>query len=134
MIVERIGKALKLKLGQYLPQSGMGKAINYSLGLWKALSLYLDNGLLEIDNNLVENAIRPTALGKKNWLFFGSEDSGQRSAIIYTLVENCKRQGIDPVEYLKDVLSRLPGMKMNEVESLTPANWKAERSSDEQAA
>jgi transposase len=134
MIVRRIGKALNLKLGQYLPQSGMGKAINYSLGLWSALSLYLDNGLLEIDNNLVENAIRPTALGKKNWMFFGSEDSGQRSAIIYTILENCKRQGIDPGEYLKDVLTRFPGMDIRDAATLTPANWLAARSAVDQAA
>ena len=63
---------------------------------------------IEIDNNLVENAIRPTAIGKKNWLFVGEADAGQRGAILYTLIESCRRRGIDPHAYLRDVLARLP--------------------------
>jgi transposase len=73
-------------------------------------------------------------LGKKNWMFFGSEDSGQRSAIIYTILETCKRHGIDAGEYLREVLTRLPAMKNHEAESLTPANWAAARTPADQAA
>ena len=73
----------------------------------------------------MENAIRPTALGKKNWMFIGHPEAGERSAIIYTLLENCKRQGINPREYLHDVLSRLPAMTNWQTASLTPANWLA---------
>ena len=66
----------------------MGQAIEYALGQWPALSVYLSDGRVEIDNNPVENAIRPTAIGKKNWLFFGGAQAGERSAILYTIVES----------------------------------------------
>ena len=80
-------------------------------------------GGLEIDNNLVENAIRPTALGKKNWLFMGDADAGERGAILYTIIETCRRRGIDPNAYLKDVLTRLPRMTNHQVHEVTPAAW-----------
>lgn len=70
----------------------------------------------KIDNNLVENAIRPTAIGKKNWLFIGDADAGQRSAIIYTVIENCRRRGLDPFAYLREVLTRLPNMTNHQVQ------------------
>ena len=78
---------------------------------------------MEIDNNLVENAIRPTAVGKKNWLFVGEADAGQRSAIIYTVIETCRRQGLNPYQYLRDVLSRLPNMTNHQIPEVIPANW-----------
>jgi hypothetical protein len=78
---------------------------------------------VEIDNNLVENAIRPTAIGKKNWLFVGEAEAGERSAIIYTLIESCRRRGLDPYAYLRDVLTRLPMMTNQQVHEVTPANW-----------
>lgn len=106
-----------------LPQSLTGKAIDYALGQWKALQVYLGNGLVEIDNNLVENAIRPTALGKKNWLFFGHAEAGQRSAIIYTIIESCRRRGLDPYGYLRDVLTRLPHATNWQIKDLTPEAW-----------
>jgi hypothetical protein len=105
----------------------MGQAIHYALNQWPTLVRFLDHGEVEIDNNLVENAIRPTAIGKKNWLFFGSEEAGQRSAVIYTLIENCKRHGVEPYTYLKDVLERLPNTTNQEVGQLTPLNWKKAR-------
>ncbi len=76
-----------------------------------------------IDNNLVENAIRPTALGQKNWLFIGDADVGEHGAIIYTLIESCRRRGIDPYAYLKDVLTRLPKLTNHQVPEVTPAAW-----------
>ena len=88
-----------------------------------AAKVYLDNGKVEIDNNLVENAIRPTTLGKKNWLFIGEANAGERSAIIYTVIESCRRRGIDPYAYLKDVLARLPHTTNHRVVDLTPAEW-----------
>ena len=127
MLLARIEKMLKLKLSQHRPTSAMGSAIAYTLSLWPQLIRFRDDGRLEIDNNLVENAIRPTALGKKNWMFIGHPEAGDRSAILYTLLENCKRQGINPREYLHDVLSRLPSMTNQQTQSLTPANWLAAR-------
>lgn len=86
-------------------------------------------GQAEIDNNLVENAIRPTALGKKNFLFIGHPEAGWRSAVIYSVPGSCRRLGIDPHEYLRDVLRRLPDMKISQIEQITPAAWaKAKKS------
>jgi len=127
MILSRIERALKLKLPAHLPKSQMGQALSYALGHWQQLLRFAEDGRLEIDNNLVENAIRPTALGKKNWLFIGHPQAGQRSAIIYTLLANCRRLGINPREYLRDVLSRLPSMTNKHVIELLPAKWLATR-------
>ena len=106
-----------------LPKSLLGQAIAYALGQWSRLEVYLTDGRVEIDNNLNENAIRPTKLGAKNWLFIGNEGAGQKCAILYTIVENCRRLGIAPRDYLEDVLTRLPGMKAGEVAALVPAAW-----------
>ena len=124
-IVERLQRALtKLKTsGRHLPQSPLAGAIEYSLGLWRTLTVYLADGRVEIDNNLVENAIRPTAIGKKNWLFVGDADAGERSAIIYTIIESCRRRGLDPYAYLKDVLTRLPHMTNWQIPDVTPEAW-----------
>lgn len=133
MMLTRLEKALKVNLGQHRPTSAMGKAISYALSLWPQLLRFRDDGRLEIDNNLVENAVRPTALGKKNWMFIGHPDAGQRSAIIYTLLECCKRRGINPQEYLRDILERIPAMTNQQTRSLTPANWLAEKRADQAA-
>jgi transposase len=124
-IVQRIERALiKLKAGgRHLPQSPLGTAIDYTLGLWPTLEVYLADGRVEIDNNLVENAIRPTAVGKKNWLFVGEADAGERSAIIYTLTECCRRRGLNPFAYLRDALTRLPNMTNRQIPEVTPAAW-----------
>ena len=107
-----------------LPQSALGKAIHYALKQWSPLQTYLQDGRIEMDNNLCENAIRPSKLGAKNWLFIGNGFSGEKTAILYTIIENCRREEIDPREYLEDVLTRLPDMKTSQVAALTPANWK----------
>jgi len=108
MVMERLHRALNKLQPRYLPQSLMGQAIGYALNQWPVLERFLEHGEVEIDNNLVENAIRPTALGRKNWLFFGSEEAGACSAVIYTLIENCRMHGVEPYTYLKDVLEHLP--------------------------
>ena len=111
----------------YLPKSPTRKAINYTLERWDELSVYLTNGEVEIDNNLIENAIRPSALGKKNWMFFGSKDGGWQNAVMYTIMSNCKMHGINPEEYLKDVLCQLPHITADQARQLTPAKWLAAR-------
>ena len=123
MIVERLHRALVRVQSRVLPQSLLGQAISYALGQWPTLTVYLEDGRVEIDNNLVENAIRPTALGKKNWLFIGADTAGDRSAILYTVIESCRRRGLDPYAYLKDVLTRLPAMTNRQLPEITPANW-----------
>jgi len=124
-IVKRLERTcLHLKRsGRFLPQSLLGLAIEYALGQWQTLDVYLADGKVEIDNNLVENAIRPTALGKKNWLFMGEADAGERGAIIYTVIESCRRRGLDPYAYLKDVLTRLPTMTNHQISEVTPQAW-----------
>ena len=122
-IFERMQKAFLSMKSRYLPKSAMSRAIAYGLAQWPRLALWLQDGRLEIDNNLVENAIRPTAIGKKNWMFFGAAGAGQRSAVLYTIIENCRLHGIDPYTYLRDVLTRLPSMTNHQVAELTPQAW-----------
>jgi transposase len=112
---------------RHLPQSHMGKALTYLLKQWEPLGRFLEDGRVEIDNNLAENSIRPTAVGKKNWLFIGAEAAGETSAILYTLIESARRRGIDPFEYLRDALTRLPRMKASQIATLTPQAWAAAR-------
>ena len=106
-----------------LPKSGFGQAIGYALEQWSTLTRYAQEGRLEIDNNLIENAIRPTAVGKKNFLFIGHPAAGWHSAVIYSLIGSCRRHGINPHEYLRDVLSRLPAATNHQIPELTPAAW-----------
>jgi transposase len=103
--------------------SATSKAIHYSLKRWSALKCYLDDGDIPIDNNWVENQIRPWALGRKNWLFAGSLRSGQRAAAVMSLIQSAKINGHDPYAYLKDVLERLPTQKASAVSELLPHNW-----------
>jgi transposase len=130
MIHRRLKKAIdRLALRRsILPKSKLGKAVHYAIKQWPNLETYIGDGRVEICNNLVENAIRPTKLGAKNWLFIGNEVSGQKCAILFTIVENCRRLGINPKEYLTDVLTRLPGMLAKDAIRLTPANWLKARS------
>jgi transposase len=125
MIIDRIHRALiRLKLkGRHLPQSALGKAIDYALTIWPMLTVYLEDGRVEIDNNPVENAIRPTAIGKKNWLFIGEAEAGQRSAILFTIIEACRYRGIDPQSYLREVLTRLPTLTNRQIKDVTPEAW-----------
>src|SRR5262249_2705820 len=102
----------------------LGKALRYCLAEWKPLNRYLSDGRLEIDNNLTENAIRPSALGKKNWLFIGHPEAGWRSAVIYSIVVSCRRRAIDPWQYLSDVFKPLPALKQTQLQTLLPAHWK----------
>jgi transposase len=134
MVVERLHRALHRLQPRYLPQSPMGQAISYALNQWPTLERFLEHGEVEIDNNLVENAIRPTAIGKKNWLFFGSAEAGQRSAVMYTLIANCRLHGVEPYAYLKAVLERLPRTTNQQVAQLTPLRWKNARQSPIQLA
>lgn len=128
-ILAEIESTLRAAQAKFLPQSLTSKAIHYTVELWDRLLVYTRHGHMEIDNNLVENAIRPVALGKKNWLFFGSAESGKTSAIIYSLLESCRKLDIKPHEYLRDVLTRLPTMTNQTARLYTPSQWKAARTS-----
>ena len=119
---------MKVRLDQLaptlLPQSPLGKAVSYALSEWDALNRYLEDGRLEIDNNLTENALRPSCVGKRNYLFFGHPEAGWRSAVIYSVIVSCRRRRIDPWEYLRDLMRRLPAAKNHDIPDLVPARWK----------
>ena len=106
-----------------LPQSSLGKALSYFINEYDALIGYLENGLFEIDNNLVENSIRSPVVGRRRWLFIGHPDAGWRSAVIYSLIISCRRRGINPQAYLTDVLARLPSMNITQIAALLPSRW-----------
>ena len=99
---------------------GTAKAIDYSLKRWAALYRYAGNGALPIDNNPVENAIRPICLGKKNWLFTGSERAGKRAAAIQSLLATAALNGLDPASWLRDTLEKFPTCLNSEIDSLLP--------------
>jgi hypothetical protein len=109
--------------------SATARAIDYSLKRWTALVRYIDDGELPIDNNWVENRIRPIALGRQNWLFAGSLRAGKRAAAVMSLVQSAKLNGHDPYAYLKDVLTRLPTQPASRIEELLPHRWRPANSS-----
>jgi len=106
-----------------LPKSALGKAIGYSLSQWSQLVRYPEHGYLEIDNNWIENVIRPLALGRKNYLFAGSHDGARRAAIIYSLVATAKKHNVEPFAYLKDVIVRIADFPYNKRDLLLPPHW-----------
>lgn len=107
-----------------LPGSPIGKAIAYCLPRWEKLSIYTTNAMLNIDNNPVENAIRPIAIGRKNYLFAGSHEAAQRAAMIYSLFATCRLHAINPYDWLKDVLERMHLYTTKNIAELLPQNWK----------
>jgi transposase len=131
MVLERVFKAMTLLRARCLPGGALAKALDYSLERREGLSRFLGDGRIEIDSNLVENAIRPCAIGRKNWLFIGHPEAGDRAAIFYSIMASCRLHGVNAYDYLCDVLRRLPGAMASEVESFTPAAWaKTKRTAD----
>lgn len=111
------------KLREFLPKSPTAMAIGYALKHWNALTRYLDDGAIAIDNNAAERALREIAVGRKNWLFAGSERGGEACAIVTSLIETAKAHGHDPLAYLTDVLERLPTTLNRDIDGLLPMNW-----------
>lgn len=122
-ILEGLGKWMKEQYLQTLPMSIIGKALGYSIERWEELCLYTSDGKLNIDNNPVENSIRPVAIGRKNYLFAGSHEAAQRSAMLYSLLGTCKLHGINPFIWLRDILRRIATHPINRIEELLPQNW-----------
>ena len=106
-------------------KSELAGAMRYALSRWKALTNYIHDGRTSIDNNAAERSIRGIALGRKNYLFAGSDNGGNRAAAIYSLIETCKLNTIDPEAYLRDILARIPDHKINRIDELLPWNWQA---------
>ena len=105
--------------------SATAKALDYSLRRWEALTRFVDDGRLPIDNNWIENQIRPIAIGRNNWLFAGSLRAGQRAAAVMSLIQSARMNGHDPYAYLKDVLTRLPTHKASRIDELLPHRWQS---------
>ena len=114
---------IEATLSRLSAKTEVAKAMRYALGRWTALSRYVDDGTLEIDNNAAERSIRGIALGRKNWLFAGSDAGGERAAAIYSLIETCKLNGIDPEAYLRSILASIADHPINRVAELLPWNW-----------
>ena len=123
-VLESLGRWMKETYVKVLPKSAIGKALGYSISRWPELMLYATDGKLNIDNNPVENSIRPVAIGRKNYLFAGSHEAAKRSAILYSLMGTCKLHGINPFIWLRDVLQRIATHPINKIEELLPHNWK----------
>lgn len=124
-ILDRLEKYLNANSGLVLPSSAIGIALEYTLKRWTKLTEYIHHGEAEIDNNIVENSIRPLALGRKNYLFAGSHDSAQRAAMMYSFIGTCKLTGINPMHWLYDVFLRIKDHPINKIEELLPQNWTA---------
>ena len=127
VILENLKSWMLVEYTKVTPESLIGKALHYSLSRWEKLSRYTEDGMLEIDNNLVENAIRPVAIGRKNYLFAGSHDAAQRAAMMYSLFASCKKCDVNPDEWLKDILNRISDHPINRIEELLPNNWKSSK-------
>ena len=123
-ILNDMEKYMNEEVYKLLPKSSIGIAMDYTLNIWQNLKQYIYDGRYEIDNNNIENAIRPLAIGRKNYLFAGSHDAAQNHAMFYTFFANCKTHNVKPYEWLIDVLDRIAEHKANKLEELLPQNWK----------
>src|SRR6266511_5657824 len=121
-IMDDLAAFLDASLATISGRSELAKAIRYARSRWTALTRYLDDGTLEISNNAAERAIRPLALGRKNYMFAGSDAGGDRAAAAYTLIETAKLHGLDPEAYLRDVLGRIADHPINRIADLLPWN------------
>ena len=123
-IINEMGKWIFEEIKNTLPKSQIGKAMAYAYGRWDALSAYLYDGNLLIDNNLIENAIRPVALGRKNYLFAGSHEAAKRSAMIYSFFAICKKHEVNPFQWLKHALLNIASINHKKITVLYPQNYK----------
>ena len=129
---QRVSAGLLGKLHKYLlelqqevlPESPSGAAVRYALNQWEALTRFLEDGELEIDNGATERANRDIALGRGNWTFFGSDNGGKTAAVLRSFIASCKRCGIEPFAWFHDVLSRIPAHSITRLSELLPHNWK----------
>jgi transposase len=123
-VLQRIEAKCRELQHSVLPKSPLAEAIGYALRNWQALRRYVEDGRLKIDNNGAERAIKPLVIGRKNWLFVGSEAAAHRTAVLLSLVQTCKHLGIDPFVYLRDVIERVSTHPMSRIGELTPRQWK----------
>lgn len=122
VLMDELHRWLRGALAQVSAKSALAKAIGYASTRWTALTRYLDDGRIEMDNNAAERAIRGVALGRKNWLFAGSNAGGERAAAVYSLIETAKLNGVNPQAYLTEVIGRIARHPVNRVDELLPWN------------
>lgn len=122
-ILTLLGEWMRTEYQQVLPKSPIGKALAYSIKRWDKLSAYVYEGKLFIDNNAIENSVRPAALGRKNHLFAGSHEAARRSAMLYSLIGTCKLHNINPYTWLRDVLSKIAQHPISKINQLLPHIW-----------
>jgi hypothetical protein len=122
-ILDKLHNYLLEIQAEILPKSPEGRAVRYTLKNWNALTCYCQDGDLEIDNNATERAIRGVAIGRGNWMFFGSDHGGSTAAVLRSFMASCQRVGIDPFSWLKDVLSRIASHPITRIAELLPHNW-----------
>ena len=127
-VLNEIEKWMKENVSAVRPSSPLGKAIAYTLPRWSGLCAYTKHGQIEIDNNLIENAIRPMAIGRKNYLFAGSHKAAEMTAAMYSFMACCKKNNIDEVQWLNDVFERIQNHKQKDLYQLLPNNWQKYRS------
>jgi transposase len=122
-LLDELGTWFKEEINVVAPKSPIGQAIAYSLGLWPRLRAYVHDGRYLMDNNRIENTIRPLAIGRKNYLFAGSDRGARHAALMYSLLGTCKLHGVEPFAYLSDVIARISEHKTNKLTELLPHNW-----------
>ena len=119
-LLEAMKSWLEKQRDDVLPKSPMGEAITYTVNQWSALNVYTRDGNLAIDNNRAERAVKPFAIGRKNWLFFGSDRGGRTLAILASFTATCEQFGINPWTYLRDTLTHLPQITLDRADTLLP--------------
>jgi hypothetical protein len=123
-VLKQLKEWLDANVEATVKDSPIGEAIRHALKIWDRLLVYTTDGRLLPDTNRVENAIRPVTLGRKNYMFQGNEQGARRAAILYSLLETCKKNDVDPYEWLKDIYTRIPTHPINKINELLPTVWK----------
>ena len=124
-LLEKFLAWLTAESSKLVPKNPIRQAMEYVLGNWQALCRYTDDGALDIDNNEAERALRGIAIGRKNWLFCGSDRGGRAAAVHFSLIASCRRHQVDPFAYLRDLFTRLPAAKPSDLRNLLPDRWQA---------
>jgi transposase len=123
-IIDEMKAWLDKTVLEVTPKSLIGKAVGYALSRWKGLTAFLNDGRIELSNNLVENRFRKLALGRKNWMFTKTEEGAKNLAAVYSILGTCELNGINPFDYLGNLLEKLPARMSNDIDDLLPMNWK----------
>ena len=124
-VLDALHEWMQLQRQKVPDGSATAKALDYSLRRWEALTRFADDGQLPVDNNWIENQIRPIAIGRNNWLFAGSLRAGQRAAAVMSLIQSARMNGHDPYAYLRDVMARLPMQRASQISELLPHRWQS---------